>query len=288
VSEAPGFLDNLPPWAAELVRSIRAKRANTFVIHGVPADLVPLRCSAGFRFLSLEEFLVSQLFAGWPSMVTYNRAEGLGFATPAARSHFEERMRSYDAVHGTTWADRLPRDATLGQARHGGDMRLAVFHYPLQGWTDAVAMNVLQGLATGVTLAELGRVSYAPLAEVFRALRAAAADEALAGEPDSSAAAGGAVGGEALAAILRGAGGQPRSGAVAGRLLRVLSELGLVALTAEPLTIIVPAPAGRTVLERSHAFRAYSERLCAGLEFLAEPRRGRQPDRAAAPAASAA
>ena len=53
------------------------------------------------------------------------------------------------AVHHN-WADRLPRDADLGQARHGGDMRLAVFHYPIEGWTDAVVMNVLQGLATGV------------------------------------------------------------------------------------------------------------------------------------------
>src|SRR5688572_21489505 len=89
-STPAAFLESLPPW---------------------PADLVPLRSSAGFRFLSLEEFLVAQLFAGWPSMLTYNRAEGLGFATPTARSHFEERLRSYDAVHGTTWADRLPRDA---------------------------------------------------------------------------------------------------------------------------------------------------------------------------------
>lgn len=105
------FLESLPPWGADLVRAVRAKQSNTFVIHGVPSDLVPLRSSSGFRFLSLEDFLVSQLFAGWPSMVTYNRAEGLGFATTAARSHFEERMRSYDAVHGTTWADRLPRDA---------------------------------------------------------------------------------------------------------------------------------------------------------------------------------
>ena len=50
------------------------------------------------------------------------------------------------AVHHP-WADRLPRDADIGQARHGGDMRLAVFHYPLEGWIDAVVMNVLQGLA---------------------------------------------------------------------------------------------------------------------------------------------
>lgn len=112
VAPAPAaFLESLPPWGADLVRAVRAKQANTFVIHGVSADLVPLRSSAGFRFLSLEEFLYTQLFGGWPSILTYNRAEGLGFATPAARAHFEERLRSYDAVHGTTWADRLPRDA---------------------------------------------------------------------------------------------------------------------------------------------------------------------------------
>jgi ring-1,2-phenylacetyl-CoA epoxidase subunit PaaA len=68
------------------------------------------------------------------------------------------------------WAARLPRDAEIGRARHGGDMRLAVFHYPLEGWTDAVVMNVLQGLAAGVSLDELARVSYAPLAETFRAI----------------------------------------------------------------------------------------------------------------------
>lgn len=69
-----------------------------------------------------------------------------------------------------SWADRLPRDATLGQARHGGDMRLAVFHYPIEGWTDAIVLNVLQGLAAAVTLDEMARVSYAPLAEVIRAI----------------------------------------------------------------------------------------------------------------------
>ena len=58
------------------------------------------------------------------------------------------------AVHhpGPTACRATP---TLGQARHGGDMRLAVFHYPIEGWTDAVVMNVLQGLAAGVTLEEM-------------------------------------------------------------------------------------------------------------------------------------
>ena len=105
------FLESLPAWARDLVRAVRAKRSCTFVLHGVPADLVPVRGAAGLRFLSLEDFLATELLAGWPSIVTYNRAEGLGFTTPQARTHFQERLRSYDSVHGTTWADGLPRDA---------------------------------------------------------------------------------------------------------------------------------------------------------------------------------
>lgn len=73
------------------------------------------------------------------------------------------------AVHHP-WAARMARDADIGATRHGGDMRLSVFHYPLQGWIDAVTMNVLMGEAVGVQLRELSRVSYAPLAEVFRAI----------------------------------------------------------------------------------------------------------------------
>jgi len=104
------FLESLPGWAAELVRAVQAKQANTFLIHGVPADLVPVGGSSGLRFLSLESFLTQELFARWPSVVTYNRAEGLGFATPEARGHFQEKLKSYDSVHGTAWAQALPRD----------------------------------------------------------------------------------------------------------------------------------------------------------------------------------
>ena len=66
------------------------------------------------------------------------------------------------------WTDRLPRDADIGTNRTETDMRLAVFNYPLAGWTDAVVMNLLMGLAVGVQLTEFARVSYAPLAEAFR------------------------------------------------------------------------------------------------------------------------
>lgn len=68
------------------------------------------------------------------------------------------------------WAKRLERDASVEAARTGTDMRLPVFHFPLAGWVDSVVMNVVMGEATAVQLGELSRISYAPLAEAFRAI----------------------------------------------------------------------------------------------------------------------
>lgn len=84
----------------------------------------------------------------------------------AVMGSFGTDMARYQSQHD--WAERAGRDADLGAARQAGDMRLSVFRYPLTGWVDAVVMNVLQGLATGVQMTELTRVSYGPLAEVFR------------------------------------------------------------------------------------------------------------------------
>jgi single-stranded-DNA-specific exonuclease len=90
-----------------------------------------------------------------------------------------------------------------------------------------------------------------PLAAVYRALRAARF-----------------TGGEACEALLRGEGPQPRSAALAGRLVRVLAELDLVDLDREgPALRAVEAPE-RTALERSAAYRAYHRSLEDGLRFL--------------------
>lgn len=86
----------------------------------------------------------------------------------AVMAEFGVDTDRYEGVH--PWAARLDRSADIGATRQDGDMRLSVFHYPLQGWVDAVVMNVVQGLAARVQLTELTRVSYQPLAEVFRAL----------------------------------------------------------------------------------------------------------------------
>lgn len=68
------------------------------------------------------------------------------------------------------WTARLDREADIGAARSEHDMRLAVFNYPLQGWADAVVMNLLMGRAVTVQMSEFALVSYQPLAEAFRAI----------------------------------------------------------------------------------------------------------------------
>jgi single-stranded-DNA-specific exonuclease len=74
--------------------------------------------------------------------------------------------------------------------------------------------------------------------------------------------------GEGCEAALRGEGPQPRTPALAGRLVRVLTELDLVVLDREgPALRTVESPA-RTALERSAAFRAYHRCLEDGLTFL--------------------
>lgn len=75
------------------------------------------------------------------------------------------------------------------------------------------------------------------------------------------------AGGEELEAALRGDPQAPRSPQVTGRALRVLTELGLVSLDPETRTLTVP-PTQRTELERSAAFRAYTQQLEDGRAFL--------------------
>jgi single-stranded-DNA-specific exonuclease len=90
-----------------------------------------------------------------------------------------------------------------------------------------------------------------PLAALYRALRGA-----------------GRARGEAFEAVLRGEGSQPRSAALAGRLVRVLSELELVVLDREGPGLEIAERPAHTALERSPAFRAYHRRLEDGLRYL--------------------
>jgi single-stranded-DNA-specific exonuclease len=77
----------------------------------------------------------------------------------------------------------------------------------------------------------------------------------------------GRASGEELERLLRGDGPHPRSARLAGRLLKVLTELELVSLDPE-LPALTLADAQSTELERSDAFRAYRQFYEEGQQFL--------------------
>ena len=127
-----------------------------------PANVPPRYRGELLRLMA--SFVDSELAGSAGFADTINDAPGIQERIAAARIVLEktdhagrvlEIMESFGAdgdryaVHHP-WADRLPRDADIGAARQGGDMRLSVFHYPLLGWIDAVVMNVLMGHASSV------------------------------------------------------------------------------------------------------------------------------------------
>ena len=71
-----------------------------------------------------------------------------------------------------------------------------------------------------------------------------------------------------VTALLGGEGREPRSAALAGRLVRVLAELALVGFDRGGPALTLVEGAGRTPLERSAAYRAYQRRLEDGRRYL--------------------
>jgi 1,2-phenylacetyl-CoA epoxidase catalytic subunit len=132
----------------------------------------------------MASFVDSELAGSAGFADTINDAPGIQERISAARIVLEKAdhaglvlkiMETFGADGGRyavhhPWAAKLSREVDIGAIRQGGDMRLSVFHYPLEGWVDAVVMNVLMGSASVVQLKEQSRVSYQPLAEVFRAI----------------------------------------------------------------------------------------------------------------------
>jgi len=214
----------------------------------------------------------------------------------AVAAHAEHRARALrDRVGGfdvTSWAALAADPAPAAGYAHvvavdppaRAAWQAVASSLPGEGWVHFAWGEAERALAARVLAWELDL--RAPLAESYRALRAAAAAAAAAGDADLFGAGIGVVEGEALLAALAGTGAQPRRGAAAGRLLRVLAELGLVVIEGDdPIAVSVPPVAERTALERSPAFRAYAAQLAAGLAHLGVAQR--TPEPAAEPAARA-
>jgi single-stranded-DNA-specific exonuclease len=146
-------------------------------------------------------------------------------------------------------AQGFPHVVALDPPAHP-DRRALVEHLPGTGWTHLAWGAAELGFARRIH--EWDYALRTPLAAVYRALREA-----------------GGASGEACEAMLSGDGAQPRSAALAGRLVRVLAELDLVVLEREAPALTVVERPERTALERSAAFRAYQQRLEDGLRYLA-------------------
>jgi single-stranded-DNA-specific exonuclease len=146
-------------------------------------------------------------------------------------------------------AESFPHVVALDPPAHA-HRRALVEHLPGAGWTHLAWGAAELGFARRIH--EWDYALRPQLATVYRALREA-----------------GGASGEACEAMLSGDGAQPRSAALAGRLVRVLAELDLVVLEREAPALTVPERPERTALERSAAYRAYQQRLEDGLRYLA-------------------
>jgi single-stranded-DNA-specific exonuclease len=122
-------------------------------------------------------------------------------------------------------------------------------HAPGEGWTH-LAWGPPE-LAFAQHIHEWELALREPLAALYRALREQ-----------------GKAGGEACEVLLRGDAPQPRTPCLAGRLVRVLTELRLAVLDRDGWGLEIVEPTGRTDLERSVAYRAYGQRLQDGLTYL--------------------
>ena len=188
--------------------------------------------SRGYRgeLMRLMTTVVDSELAGAAGLAEYiNRAPGLKERRIAAQivsekfGHAESVLALMEPfgvnpslyVREHSWTARLDRELDLGNRRVGGDRRLNVFHYPIEGWIDAVVFNWLMSTASAIQLDELAHCSYAPLAEVMTGIVAREAEHARHGKAGLEQAA--ARSGSMLAAQASVAYWRPRVAASFGR-----------------------------------------------------------------------
>jgi hypothetical protein len=107
--------ERYPQWAQTLAHGIRGRLGNTFVLHGNTHDVVPAPTASetaptAADFVPLTNFLAEWMFGQREVVIEYQRANGAVFHTRASHGHFTDAVAIVDAVHGTSYAQSLPRD----------------------------------------------------------------------------------------------------------------------------------------------------------------------------------
>lgn len=107
---AANALAGLPSWARQLSEKYYSRTYTLFVLHGNVRDLVATQGEAGREFIQMPAFLEQGLFGKRDLVIHYDRGGGLRFSTPAMQTDFRNALSGYDAFHGTTYAQALPRN----------------------------------------------------------------------------------------------------------------------------------------------------------------------------------
>lgn len=130
--------DGYPEWARRLAHGIRARLANTFVLHGNTHDLVavPARNDRGKTaddFVPVVPFLAEWIFGQRDVVIEYQRANGAIFHTRESHARFSEIASVVDSVHGTDYSRSLPRDPVQFFALLDAFLKHVVHRHPATG-----------------------------------------------------------------------------------------------------------------------------------------------------------
>jgi len=107
-----------PTWARELASSYVAGAASVFLLHGNVHDLVPVQnVDAKNAFISLDDYLASQLFGQRDIVLAYDRGSGIRFLAPgdgdrraSMREDLYTTLKAVDSISGTSFATSRPKD----------------------------------------------------------------------------------------------------------------------------------------------------------------------------------
>ena len=114
---APGLFDGYPAWARTLAHGIRARLANTFLLHGNTHDVVAVpKAGAAAKlsdFVPLTSFLGEWIFGQREVVIEYQRANGAVFHTRESHKYFTDAVEVVDSVHGTDFARSIPREPSV-------------------------------------------------------------------------------------------------------------------------------------------------------------------------------
>lgn len=103
-------LNGYPAWARQLSEQYYSRTLSMFVLHGNVQDLVPWERNGQTEFLPLDRFLKEALFGRRDIVISYDRGGGLSFGDAEMQKDFSRAMAAYDTVHGTRYAQGMPRN----------------------------------------------------------------------------------------------------------------------------------------------------------------------------------